>query len=118
VYLQLVYDFDIRSKCACCGLCFVFKFVVWFDNTTARALSIKTSAARGEGVCLVRTFCGQGGFFRCGHLHFLVQKLRIFRTLWFVRTDKGNYSHVFYGLPLCEKSTNLVARISNILSKK
>jgi len=25
-----------------------------------------TSAVKGEGVCPVRTFCGQGGFFKCG----------------------------------------------------
>jgi len=61
-------------------------------------------------------------FFRCGCSHFLMQKIRFFRNLWCVRTEKGgeglskcghfadkrargvNFSQicadVFYGLPL------------------
>jgi len=58
-----------------------------------------------EGVCPVQTYCrqGGGGFFRGGRPHFLVKKLRIFRNLWWVRTDKGVIVLrfcVFYGWPL------------------
>jgi len=45
----------------------------------------------GERVCPVRTFYVQGDF-RCGCSHFFAQKLRIFRNLWCVRTDKGKLS--------------------------
>jgi len=49
-----------------------------------------------ERACSVRTFYRQGGgprgFFRCAHLHFLVQKTRNFWNLCCVCTDKGGGS--------------------------
>jgi len=36
----------------------------------------------------VRTFCGQGGFFRCGRPHFLRQNLRICRKLCVCARDR------------------------------
>jgi len=52
--------------------------------------------------CPVRTFCGKvgGGFFRYGLPHFLVKKLRIFRNLWWVRTDKRGGGDQFFAI-LC-----------------
>jgi len=45
----------------------------------------KRVRSRRGGECLVRT----RGFFRCRHQNFLVQKHRIFRNLWCVRTMRG-----------------------------
>jgi len=36
-------------------------------------------------------------FFRCGHRHFLEQKLQIFRNLWCVRMDKGGWANADKG---------------------
>jgi len=74
----------------------------------------------GEGVCLVRTFCGQRRFFRCGRPHYLVQKNFGFFEIYDVsartRRDRANAdifrtrekgvsfsrfcADVFYGRPL------------------
>jgi len=47
-----------------------------------------TPLLRGERVCSVQTIFGQGRFFRSGRPHFLLEKLRIFRNLCSVPTDK------------------------------
>jgi len=41
------------------------------------------------GICPVHTFCKQWGFFRCGRLHFLVQKASDSLIIMCVRTDNG-----------------------------
>jgi len=48
-----------------------------------------------EGVCLVRTFCGQGGSSDADVRTFWRKNLRIFRNLWCVRTDKGGGGQFF-----------------------
>jgi len=51
-------------------------------------ISIKDVRSQGRGVVQREHFSDKGGFFKCGYPHFLVQKLRIFRNLWCVRTDR------------------------------
>jgi len=80
------------------------------------SLGAINKGARNQGGFTARTFFRQGGEFRSGRPHFLVQKLRIFQTLSVrtkgvepVRTFFGqeggvNFSlfcvSVFYGRPL------------------
>jgi len=63
-----------------------FKFILVCD----KGPSIKDVRSQGRGGSYpMRTFCGQGGFFRRGCPHFSTQKkLRIFQNLWCVLTDK------------------------------
>jgi len=49
----------------------------------------------GEKVCSVRTFCGQGGFFRCRRPHFFVQKTSDFSKFVSARTRwRGGWATV------------------------
>jgi len=56
-----------------------------------RSRPYKTFAVRGEEVCPVRTFFGQGGkgFFRCGRPHFLAQKTSDFLKFMVCPRGKG-----------------------------
>jgi len=51
-----------------------------FTLNIVRGCPWKTSAVRGKG------------FLRCGHPHFLEQKLLIFQNLRCVRSDKGGWA--------------------------
>jgi len=60
---------------------------------TGKGPSIKDLRTRGEGGP-VRRFCRKGSFFRCGRLHFLSQKIKIYGVSARKRgrcasTDKG-----------------------------
>jgi len=70
---------------------FILVFLIFADSKMLLAAVHKRFRGQGEGVCPVRTFYGHGRreLFRCGRPYFLMQKHRIYRNLWCVRTEKG-----------------------------
>jgi len=102
----------------------------WQKNISFLIGAVHKRRPQSGGICLVRTFCGQGGgFFRCGRLHFLVQKTSDFskfmvcphgqeRRRGWTSADKRwgvNFSRfcadVFYGRPLTWKRRFIIKQL-------
>jgi len=69
----------------------MYYILILFNFDLRKGPSIKDVRSQ-EGGGLSNTdghFTDKKRFFRCGRPHFLVKKLRIFRNLWCVLTDKG-----------------------------
>jgi len=60
-----------------------------FEYKFRKGLSIKDVRSQEEGSLSSADIFLTRGFFSCGRLHFLVQKLRIFRNLWCVCSPHG-----------------------------
>jgi len=67
-------------------------------HISKKVKGIKLDFSYSEGSFIKELRSRGEGFFRCGRPHFLVQKHRIFRNLWCVRTDNtgggGHFSNI------------------------
>jgi len=96
----LSYSPVIQIKCIYLDIAMIEKLTISIFEKLNKGPSIKDvrSQVGGEGVCLVWTFCEQGGRgflqMRTSAL-FGEKKLRIFRNLWYVRTDKREWGSIF-----------------------
>jgi len=86
---------------SCSQRCRIVDFLSLNLSYCSKGLYIKD--VRSREVCPVwRTFCGRG-FFRCGRLHFLVQKTSDFSKFMIctdIRTRGLSRADVLYGQPL------------------